>query len=78
MVKPITQGDKARLLSPQYSDTTGECVRFWFHMFGKDVGTLRVMAHDMHTDKDGNPTWEQAGEYKKKEFFRTKKVQGII
>ncbi|XP_033638977.1 MAM and LDL-receptor class A domain-containing protein 1-like [Asterias rubens] len=61
MVKPITQGDKARLLSPQYSDTTGECVRFWFHMFGKDVGTLRVMAHDMHTDKDGNPTWEQAG-----------------
>ena len=35
-------GDKARLLSPRYSATTGKCLRFWYHMYGTGIGTLNV------------------------------------
>ena len=61
MLKPLKTGDKGRLLSPTYSDTTGECVRFWYHMFGKDVGKLRVFAHDLLTKLDSQTSWERSG-----------------
>ena len=58
---PRSQGDKARILSSQQTDSSGECVRFWYHMFGVNAGVLRVMSHDLITDVDSAPSWEQTG-----------------
>ncbi|XP_022097778.1 MAM and LDL-receptor class A domain-containing protein 1-like isoform X1 [Acanthaster planci] len=58
---PRRQGDKARLLSARQTDTYGECVRFWYHMFGNNVGTLWVKSHDLVTNLDSVPTWQQTG-----------------
>ena len=41
---PRRQGDKARLMSPTYTDSTAICVKFWYHMYGNGVGTLNVYA----------------------------------
>lgn len=36
-------GDKARLYSG-FLNTTGElCLSFWYHMYGRDIGALRVL-----------------------------------
>lgn len=39
---PRRPGDKARLLSPQYPSTNGQCLTFWYHMYGSSIGTLNV------------------------------------
>ena len=39
---PRRQGDKARLLSPPYPATNGQCLTFWYHMYGSSIGTLSV------------------------------------
>lgn len=39
---PRRPGDKARLLSPQYPATNGQCLTFWYHMYGSSIGTLNV------------------------------------
>ena len=35
-------GDKARLLGPVEKATTGQCLQFWYHMYGSNMGTLSV------------------------------------
>ncbi|KDR22154.1 Apical endosomal glycoprotein [Zootermopsis nevadensis] len=50
---PRRPGDIALLSSPVFSPTglnAPRCMRFWFHMFGPVVGTLRVllMAHNLN------------------------------
>lgn len=33
----------ARLVSGNYTPPAhAECIRFWYHMYGQDVGTLRI------------------------------------
>ena len=41
---PRKIGDKARLISPQYLPKSNgqECVTFWFHMHGANIGSLNV------------------------------------
>ncbi|XP_013393211.1 MAM and LDL-receptor class A domain-containing protein 1 [Lingula anatina] len=40
---PRKNGDKAQLVSPVYSTTTQyQCLQFWYHMFGRNIGTLNV------------------------------------
>ncbi|XP_013397767.1 MAM and LDL-receptor class A domain-containing protein 1-like [Lingula anatina] len=40
---PRRNGDKAQLVSPVYSTTTQyQCLQFWYHMFGRNIGTLNV------------------------------------
>lgn len=39
---PIKTGQKARVLSQDFSPTTRRCVNFWFHMYGATVGTLNL------------------------------------
>ena len=41
---PRKQGQKARLLSPAYTDNSDICVKFWYHMYGNGIGTLNVYA----------------------------------
>ena len=41
---PSKQGDKARLMSPTYTDNSAICVQFWYHMYGNGIGTLNVYA----------------------------------
>ena len=36
------KGDKATLESPYYSRRRSQCLEFWYHMYGINVGTLNV------------------------------------
>lgn len=38
----LQKGAKARLLSPRYPATQGSCLQFWYHMYGRTIGTLNV------------------------------------
>jgi len=38
----LNKGDFARLLSPRYPATQGSCLQFWYHMYGRAIGTLNV------------------------------------
>ncbi|KAL8608892.1 hypothetical protein ACOMHN_065230 [Nucella lapillus] len=39
---PRHAGDKARLISPSQPSTRGACLRFWYHMYGRTMGSLHV------------------------------------
>lgn len=40
---PRVNGDNAILLSPTFAGSTQtRCLNFWYHMYGKDVGTLNI------------------------------------
>ncbi|XP_013772489.1 MAM and LDL-receptor class A domain-containing protein 1-like isoform X1 [Limulus polyphemus] len=40
---PRIKGEKARLMTPWIAQTeTGFCLKFWYHMYGSSVGSLRV------------------------------------
>lgn len=41
---PRRTGDKARLMSPTYSATSGsgDCFKFWYHLYGSSIGGLNV------------------------------------
>ena len=42
---PRRFNDKARLTSQQFSPVSvrGRCLKFWYHMLGADIGTLKVI-----------------------------------
>ncbi|XP_035658189.1 MAM and LDL-receptor class A domain-containing protein 1-like [Branchiostoma floridae] len=42
MSSPRAPGDIARLLSPVYAAGSARCVEFYYHMFGPDIGTLKL------------------------------------
>ena len=60
---PRKAGDKAQLLSPSYPSTSGKCLRFWYHMYGSDIGTLNIRIKRMVL---GSPTyflqWSRSGD----------------
>jgi hypothetical protein len=45
------KGEKARLVSPWMNSTTGQCVSFWYHSYGADVGALTVYKRLSSTDE---------------------------
>nr|XP_054757008.1 MAM and LDL-receptor class A domain-containing protein 2-like [Lytechinus pictus] len=47
---PRTQGEFARLVSPVFQPTSTQCLTFWNHLEGDDVGMLNVWAHDLVSD----------------------------
>ncbi|XP_077471884.1 MAM and LDL-receptor class A domain-containing protein 1 isoform X3 [Stigmatopora argus] len=48
-------GDAAFLISDVLQPATrGRCLTFWYHMFGPDVGTLRVYVNDRKRHDSGN------------------------
>ena len=50
------QGEKARLISPWMLNTTGQCLSFWYHSYGADVGSLTVYKR-LLTTNDLYPMW---------------------
>ena len=53
----ITQGDKARLLSPLLLSGSARCLQFYYFMGGTFVGELIV-----YTQKNGQPIWQLIGD----------------
>ena len=62
---PRQQGDKARLLSEDLNPTigSGRCVRFWYHMFGSTIGTLRVLVKTGAGNQSETAIWELSGNF---------------
>ncbi|XP_063609951.1 MAM and LDL-receptor class A domain-containing protein 1-like [Penaeus indicus] len=61
---PRRPGDKARLMSQEFQGTNPDsplCMRFWTHMFGNGIGSLRVILFDVNTDED-KVIWQISGE----------------
>ena len=58
--RPMQPGDTARLESPLVPDTLcGENINFWYHMYGAEIGSLRV-----YFKRDGvlgAPVWTMEG-----------------
>ena len=44
-------GEKARLESEIFQATNGKCFSFWYHMYGQDIGTLKVYIKDAVSEK---------------------------
>ena len=56
---PNHPGDKARLDSPQFPQTLGSCVTFWYSMNGNQIGTLSLYKNV--NGQRGNPIWSLTG-----------------
>ncbi|UJR31098.1 hypothetical protein I4U23_018606, partial [Adineta vaga] len=53
----IKAGEKARLMSPWMNDTDGQCLSFWYHSYGVDVGALTVYKRVASSD-NLYPIWK--------------------
>ena len=57
---PAVEGDKARVISNERKATVyGECISFWYHMFGNHIGTLRVILK--FENRDEKVIWKMSG-----------------
>ena len=59
---PAQSGYKALLQSSLFSATAsyGTCFEFWYHMYGRDIGTLNIYAHVTESN-DTILLWTQSG-----------------
>ncbi|XP_066937101.1 MAM and LDL-receptor class A domain-containing protein 1-like [Macrobrachium rosenbergii] len=61
---PRRPGDRARLMSQEFQGTNPDsplCMRFWTHMYGNGIGSLRVIIYDVNSKKD-EVIWSITGE----------------
>nr|CAB3263601.1 MAM and LDL-receptor class A domain-containing protein 1-like [Phallusia mammillata] len=60
--RPRQPGDKARLVSPLMEPTTGQCLEFYYHMFGVGAGELQV--HMQHAGaRTRTQVWADIGNH---------------
>ncbi|KAF7253480.1 MAM domain-containing glycosylphosphatidylinositol anchor protein 1 [Varanus komodoensis] len=65
---PRVKDDKARLISPMYNMTARFCISFYYHMYGKHIGSLNLLVHVKNKQPtqalslkgDRGNTWQQA------------------
>ncbi|KAL5006374.1 hypothetical protein ScPMuIL_015180 [Solemya velum] len=55
------RGQRAQLVSPAHARTNGACLRFWYHMYGRTMGTLRIYAVFNNQSQIGQPLWSRSG-----------------
>lgn len=60
---PRRTGDYARLESPAFlpTDGNGECLVFWYHMYGNGIGRLNV--YIKRGNALGTSTWSEYGNH---------------
>ncbi|XP_056002057.1 uncharacterized protein LOC125662133 [Ostrea edulis] len=51
-------GDKAVLVSSDFTNTTPQCLTFWYHMYGPDTASLRVIL----TGNSNSTIWKKSGD----------------
>ncbi|XP_041467526.1 MAM and LDL-receptor class A domain-containing protein 1-like [Lytechinus variegatus] len=61
---PYLQGMETRLMSQIIDLTTRLCLHFWYHMFGRDVGTLNVLTlrESAKPPDIGSVVWTRSGQ----------------
>ncbi|XP_066467710.1 MAM domain-containing glycosylphosphatidylinositol anchor protein 1 [Tiliqua scincoides] len=65
---PRVKDDKARLISPMYNMTARFCVSFYYHMYGRHIGSLNLLVHvknkqptqALSLEGDKGNSWQQA------------------
>ncbi|GFU09589.1 MAM and LDL-receptor class A domain-containing protein 2 [Trichonephila clavipes] len=59
------RGDLARLESPMYKNYGDMCVKFWYNMFGNDIGTLAVYQRTTQEGRLENlkSLWKRSGDH---------------
>ena len=56
---PRRAGQKARLISKSYPASNAECLSFWYHMYGTNIGTLNV--YTMSFNRLSSAAWSLSG-----------------
>ena len=58
-----SRGQKARLVSGRFSPTTtrGFCVKFWYNMYGVNIGTLNVLVKNRVGNATERIVWSLSG-----------------
>nr|XP_033795427.1 MAM domain-containing glycosylphosphatidylinositol anchor protein 1 isoform X2 [Geotrypetes seraphini] len=66
--RPRVQGDKARLISPLYNVTakspsyrTSYCISFYYHMYGKHIGSLNLLVRVRNIGSTDTQVWTLSG-----------------
>ncbi|CAI9725294.1 and LDL-receptor class A domain-containing 2-like [Octopus vulgaris] len=58
----ISSGKKARLWTPQFALKDGQCLSFWYHMYGSRIGTLNVHVTNVNAvNRIGAAVWTRRG-----------------
>lgn len=57
---PRSKGHKAWLKSGTYEPTLGQCLSFWYHMYGQHVGELNVLL--LQNGSRSAPIWQLKGQ----------------
>lgn len=57
---PRTPGDVARMLSPSLSPAAGaQCFTFWYHMYGRQIGSLLISVKQVQSNDSGSLVWSK-------------------
>ena len=59
---PRKAGDRAILVSPTYTSTSPQCLRFWYHMFGQTIGRLVIHQRD-YGSSTVQELWMRSGDH---------------
>ncbi|KAK3745257.1 hypothetical protein QZH41_010885, partial [Actinostola sp. cb2023] len=54
-------GDKARLASGWLSAKETLCLQFWYHMYGRDIGSLRILMKTNQSEDVWPVIWHEKG-----------------
>ncbi|KAH9494984.1 hypothetical protein Btru_018320 [Bulinus truncatus] len=56
----VRNGQKARLISATMKSTSAQCLTFYYHMYGKNMGTLNI--YTKSSGRLSSPIWTTSGQ----------------